>query len=233
MTATMAAEAETLRRLFKQHATTTQADFGRENDIGSPAMVYQYLNARRPLGLLAGARFAIGLGVDLRSFSPRLAAELEWAQRALSQSNCDASQPADYARVSCVQLRLQPGKRDYKVLAVNAIGAFIAFRHDWLREREYESARLLALQMDDEGMRPTLTQGDLIVINTADVVLADAAVFAFNYEGDLQIRRIIRDAGSWWLYCDNPDMQRFPRKLFGKKRCYILGRVVHRQSETV
>lgn len=226
-------EAETLRKLFAQHVTMSQAAFGREYGLGSSSMVNQYLKARRPLGLLAGVRFATGMGVNLRSISPRLANELELALKVLPQAQVSTNQPSEYARVQCVQLQLQASRRDYKTKPLDENGAFIAFRHDWLKQRNFDNSRLLAVQVNDEGMKPTVANGDLVVINTADRKLDDAAVFAVNYEGELRIRRLFRDAGAWWLYCDNPDTQRFPKKQFVVKHCYILGRVVHRQSETI
>jgi phage repressor protein C with HTH and peptisase S24 domain len=107
------------------------------------------------------------------------------------------------------------------------------FRHDWLTQRKYKGQCLLAIHMNDEGMRQTLDEGDLIVINTESTKPVDSGVFAINYEGELRIRRLIRDAGLWWLYCDNPDSQRYPRKQFIEKRCYIIGQIVHRQSEKI
>lgn len=233
MNAVTQAEANALRDLFNTHVTKSQAAFGRENELGSASMVYQYLSARRPLSLLAGIRFATGMGVELRSFSPRLATELERALLALPRGKSDADQLSNYARVRCVQLQLEPRKRSYKIKPLNEVGAFIAFRHDWLKHRNYESAHLLAVLMNEEGMKPTLDKRDLVVINTASLTPMDSTVFALGYEGELIIRRLIRDAGSWWLYCDNPDTQRYPRKQYIEKHCYIIGQVVHRQSETI
>lgn len=226
------AEAKQLSKLFERHVAMSQAAFGRKYGLGSSSMVNQYLKARRTLGLLAGVRFATGMGVNLRSISPRLANELEQALKVLPQEQVSTDQ-SEYARVRCVQLQLQISKPNYKAKPLDANEAFIAFRHDWLKQRNLDSSRLLAIQVNDEGMKPTMVNGDLVVINTADITLDDAAAFAVNYEGELRIRRLFRDAGAWWLYCDNPDAQRFPKKQFVAKHCYILGRVVHRQSEMI
>ncbi|GAB2182564.1 hypothetical protein DLREEDagrD3_27870 [Denitratisoma sp. agr-D3] len=196
-------------------------------------MVNQYLSARRPLNLMAGIRFAAGMGVELNSFSPRLAAELELALKVAPQARGEGIHQSDYATIRCVQLQLQAGRNEYKIRSLPKVGAFIAFRNDWLKQRNYDSHKLLAIPMNDEGMRPTLAQNDLIVVNTADTAFADTAVFAVNYEGDVLIRRIVRDAASWWLYCDNPDAQRFPKKVWVDKHCYIIGKVIHRQSESI
>lgn len=227
-------EAATLCKLFAKHATLSQADFGRKYGLGGSSMVNQYLKGRRSLGLLAGVRFATGLEVNLCDISPRLADELNLALKANPnpQANINTNQP-EYARVQCVQLQLQVGKNEFSTTPVDANGAFIAFRHDWLKHRGFDSSHLLAVRANDEGMKPTIANGDLVVINTADRKFEDAVAFAINYEGDMRIRRIVRDAGAWWLYCDNPDVRHFPKKQFIAKHCYILGRVVHRQSEII
>lgn len=225
-------EAARLRELFEKHAPMSQAAFGRQWGLGSGSMVYQYLSARRPLNLRAAVRFAAGLGVELTQISPRLAVELQEALLLLAPQP-KRSEPAEYARVRCVSLNVLPGQRRYKLEPVEGIGEYIAFRHDWLAHRGFESRHLLAVRVNDAGMQPTLWNSDLAVIHTADTKPSDSGVFAINYEGRMHIRRLIRDAGEWWLYCDNPDMQRFPRKQFVEKRCFIIGRIVHRQSESL
>lgn len=236
MTRAVLKEAEILRSLFEQHVTKSQgksqATFGRETGLGSASMVNQYLTGRRPLSLRSGARFAAGMGVDLRGLSPRLQEELNAILAVLPKLESSTAL-SEYAPVRSAKLRLEAGKKGYKTERLEGMGAFIAFRNDWLAQRNFQSSQLLAVEMNDNGMAPTLMRSDLIVLNTADVSLVDSMVFAFNYEGELRIRRVVRDAGEWWLYCDNLDRQRFPRKQFIVKQCYALGRIVHRQSESV
>lgn len=81
-------------------------------------------------------------------------------------------------------------------------------------------------------MEPSLWDGDLVVINTADDNPQDGDAFALNYEGELVIKRLRRDAGEWWAASDNADQRRF-----APKRCTedvkIIGRVVYKQSERI
>lgn len=229
----MASEAHLLRQYFERQPLS-QAEFGRLWRLGTGSMVYQYLSARRPLNLKAAVQFARGLNVDVAAFSPRLARQLEELVSGLPRESAasDAHGP-EYARIRCVALKLQAGKRRYTTHPIEGVGEFIAFRHDWLKQRSYAPQHLLAVQVEDDGMQPTLWRGDLAVVNTAQTSPKESAVYAVNYEGELRIRRLIRDAGEWWLYCDNPDEKRFPRKQFVEKRCLLLGRVVHRQSEAL
>jgi phage repressor protein C with HTH and peptisase S24 domain len=71
------------------------------------------------------------------------------------------------------------------------------------------------------------------VINTADITPADGEVFAVNYEGEAVVKRMVRDAGEWWLSSDNPDQRRYSRKLCAGDACIIIGRIVHKQSERI
>lgn len=220
-------EASRLRELFDLRATVSQAEFGRRFEIGSSSMVWQYLNARRKLNLDAAIKFAQGLQVKLSELSPRLAAELDrLAGRAVSSLE-------EYARIPCVTVDVSATGKKFTTRPLGHEVVFIAFRNDWLRSRSLAGASLIAAECSDDGMRPTLAQGDLIVINTADTALEDAAVYAVGYEGSFLVRRLFRDEGAWWLTCDNGSSQRFMRKRFGEKHCFMLGKVVHRQSETL
>lgn len=71
-------DAARLKTLFNERkGKLSQGEFGSRYDIGSQGMVWQYLNARRPLNIKAAAAFARGLDVDVSEFSPKLAAEMK------------------------------------------------------------------------------------------------------------------------------------------------------------
>ncbi len=108
----------------------------------------------------------------------------------------------------------------------------IVIRKDWLDQRGYRPEKLLASRVNGASMEPTLFDGDLVVINTAQTEPRDGRAFALNYEGMLSIKRLVRDAGEWWIRSDNPDKRHWP-----DKRCHdgvtTIGEVVYRQSERV
>ncbi|BET09408.1 hypothetical protein [Pandoraea sputorum] len=72
-------EASSLAKLFAERTDLSQAEFGARYEIGSQGMVWQYLNGHRPLNIGAATAFAIGLGVKIPAFSPRLAADIQRA----------------------------------------------------------------------------------------------------------------------------------------------------------
>lgn len=71
-------DAKRLKALFavKAKPRWTQETFGKEFDIGSGQMVWQYLSGHRPLNMDVASKFAKGLGVPLGEVSPRLANDL-------------------------------------------------------------------------------------------------------------------------------------------------------------
>lgn len=222
-------EAERLSALFKLRAGTSQAKFGQAHGIGSGSMVWQYLHGRRSLSLESAMKFARGLKVELDSFSPRLSKIrdeiLEKPEENLSFG--------EYAKVPCVRLVVDRSNRRFTAVPTEETPIFIAFRNDWLQLKGLSGAALLATECPDDSMKPTLSQGDTVVINTSDIEPQDGTVYAFGYEDRLLVRRMFRDEGTWWLTCDNVNSHSFARKHYSSKHCFLLGRVVHRQSEVI
>ena len=82
-------------------------------------------------------------------------------------------------------------------------------------------------------MEPGLYAGDRLIVNLADRQPSDGEVFVLAYEGTVLIRRLMRDAGSWWLCADSSEQQRFPRKQYSTDQCSMIGRVVYKLSERI
>jgi phage repressor protein C with HTH and peptisase S24 domain len=136
-----------------------------------------------------------------------------------------------YPAVRRVRFRLSAGASGFGVDYVDEDAEPIVFRRDWFESRGYSPDKLFAVRVANGSMEPGLWAGDTVVVNTADVEpLLDGQVYAVNFEGELIIKRLVRDEGRWWLKSDNPDQTRYPRKVCDD-RVFILGRVVHKQSE--
>ena len=82
-------------------------------------------------------------------------------------------------------------------------------------------------------MVPGLYAGDILIVNLADRQPGDGEVFVLAYEGTVLVRRLVRDAGSWWLCSDNSEQRRFPRKQHSSDQCRIIGRVVYKFSKRI
>lgn len=143
--------------------------------------------------------------------------------------------PAEYRKVAVrrVELRLSAGVTGFQTEPVFTHGGTFMVDEDWLLENGYIRERLIAIQVRGESMEPALYDGDTVIINTLDTRLVDGSVYAVNYEGEALVKRLIRDAGQWWLSSDNPDQRRFHRKLCQGENCIVIGRIVKREGNRI
>ena len=137
------------------------------------------------------------------------------------------------ARIRKVKLRLSAGIVGFSTDAEEGDGTPIYFRRDWMLARGFRAEALIAIRVKGESMEPNLYDGDTVVINTDDRKPRDGEVFALNYEGEAVVKRMVRDAGQWWLSSDNLDQRRFHRKHCSGDACIVIGRVIHKQSERI
>lgn len=236
-------ESAKLKELYLNRATGSQAEFGATYDIGSQGMVWQYLNAKAPLNLSAALKFARGLRCEVSEFSGRLAAEMIQpgnSQEVIALRNrpgepaqlVSLTEHPDLLEVPRVKFKLSAGVSGFAIDVEEGNGKPIFFRQDWFKFHGYRPDDLFAVRISGQSMEPRLWEGDLVVINTASANPVDGEPFALNYEGELVIKRLRRDAGEWWACSDNPDQQRY-----APKRCTedvkIIGMVVYRQGERI
>lgn len=144
----------------------------------------------------------------------------------------DMSKHPDLMAVQRVLFKLSAGVSGFAIEPEEGNGKPIFFRHDWFSMHSYRPEKLFAVRVSGASMEPSLWDGDLVVINTDDTTPNDGDVFAMNYEGEMVIKRLRRDAGEWWATSDNADQRRF-----APKRCTedvkLIGRVIYKQSERI
>jgi len=139
----------------------------------------------------------------------------------------------DYPAVRRVSLKLSAGHTGFAIEYDIQDKTPLVFAKEWFVRNGYKPEKLLAVKVSGESMQPSLYDGDTVTINTAETKPVDGEVFAVNYEGELLIKRLVRDAGTWWISSDNSDQKRYPRKECSGDGCLILGRIVHKQSERI
>lgn len=71
-----AEECARLKRLFLEKSPMSQREFAKRYNIGSAANLGHYLNGNRALNMKIASVIAVGLGIDVRDFSPRLADQI-------------------------------------------------------------------------------------------------------------------------------------------------------------
>ncbi len=139
----------------------------------------------------------------------------------------------EFVKIQKIKLRLAAGVSGYKAEQEQGGAAALSVPRTWVEKNGYSEDKLVAIKVSGESMQPGLFEGDIVIINTGDTTLVDGAVYAINYEGEPVVRRLSRDMGEWWLTCDNPDQQRFPRKLCRGGECLIVGRIIMKESERI
>lgn len=138
----------------------------------------------------------------------------------------------NYPAIRRVSFKLSATVNGFSVDYLDDEDAPIVFRATWFQSNGFQPDKLFAVKVANGSMEDGLHDGDTVVVNTADVTPKDGIVFAVNYEGELVIKRLVRDAGQWWLQSDNKDQQRYPRKVV-TEHTFIIGRIVHKQSERI
>lgn len=137
-----------------------------------------------------------------------------------------------YPAIRRVKFKLSAGASGFGVDYLDEQDAPIVFRREWFDRNGYRPEKLFAVRVANGSMEPGLWHGDTVVVNTDQTEPRDGAVFAVNYEGELVIKRLVRDGGQWWLCSDNPDQRRYPRKVCDE-HAYLIGEIVHKQSEKI
>lgn len=144
----------------------------------------------------------------------------------------DLENNPDYPAIRRVRFKLSAGASGFGVEYRSEDGAPIVFQKAWFERNGYRPDRLFAVRIGNGSMEPGLYDGDTVVVNTAQTDPKDGVVFAVNYEGEMVIKRLVRDGGQWWLSSDNPDQRRYPRKVCDE-HSRIIGEIVHKQSERI
>ena len=135
-----------------------------------------------------------------------------------------------YVQIRRVRLKLSAGVSGFAVeYLADDEEEPLWFLRSFISKQGWRPDKLLALKVKGRSMEPGLTEGDTVLINTASQEPKDGIAFAVNYEGEAVIKRLVRDAGQWWLVSDNPDQTRYPRKVCDE-HVRIVGEVVQKQS---
>lgn len=95
----------------------------------------------------------------------------------------------------------------------------------WVERNRFSPQKLIAMRVKGESMFPLYREGDVVVVNTADVKPVDTKEYVVNFDGDVVLKRLSRDGGSWWLTSDNPE-PKYHRRSVRSGETIIIGRVV-------
>jgi phage repressor protein C with HTH and peptisase S24 domain len=223
-----------------EHPGVTQAWLASETGLGTQGAVSQYLRGVIPLNVEALMAICRVIGANPSHISPRLAKIVEIPGSTLSNDELyrmgfrpvrvvEDDDPY-FTHIPKVKLRLSAGITGFEVEPEDYDGSTTAVPTGWIQRNGYSRDKLIAIHVKGESMEPTVYDGDLVVLNTADTEPVDGGVYAINYEGEPLIKRMERDAGQWWLKSDNLDQRKHGRKVCQGDACILVGRVVRKES---
>jgi phage repressor protein C with HTH and peptisase S24 domain len=138
----------------------------------------------------------------------------------------------DYPAIRRVKIKLSAGVTGFGVEPLNEDHAPIVFARSWYETNGYRPESLIAIKVNGSSMETGLYDGDWVVINTDDVTPRNGIVFAVNYDGEPVIKRLFKTDGTWVAASDNPDKRLYRDMPLGEDT-FIIGRVVHKQSERI
>lgn len=184
-------------------------------------------------------QLARALGVDLELL---LLDEIHLVDKQVSESGAaytatpkrliDIENDPDYPAIRRVNITAKAGVTGYAVDYIDEDRPPIFFRRDWYDSNGYKPEKMLAMRVAGESMIPSLHPGDLIVVNTAQTQPKQGIAFLVSFEGEVVVKRLVRDDGQWWLTSDNQDQRRYPRvKCNGETE--IIGEVVYLQTAVI
>lgn len=155
-----------------------------------------------------------------------LAALLPGAKRVHASGQDDPTM----TQIMKVRLKVQAGITGFQVEPEHYEGETQGVPTEWVQREGLHKESLLSIVVRGESMEPSLYDGDTIVVNTADKQLVSGYVYVVNYEGEAVVKRMLRDAGQWWLASDNPDQRKYHRQLCKGALCLVIGRVIRKES---
>jgi len=185
----------------------------------------------RGVGDALARKLENGCGKELgwmdRSHGPVDMLALVPGARAVHASGAD---DPTMTQIMKVRLRVQAGITGFQVEPEYHDGETQGVPTKWVLREGLRRDALLAIVVRGDSMEPGMHDGDTIVVNTADKALVSGSVYVVNYEGEAVVKRMLRDAGQWWLTSDNSDQRRYHRQLCKGAECIVIGKVIRKES---
>ncbi|WP_167066173.1 XRE family transcriptional regulator [Burkholderia sp. Ax-1719] len=138
----------------------------------------------------------------------------------------------DYPVIQKVKIQILTDGEGYEVEALDEGDGPIVFARAWYARHGYKPETLVATRINGASMEPGLYDGDWVVANTEDVSPRDGEAFLVGLEGDATVKRLFRVEGQWIAASDNPDKRIHRDRPLGESS-FIIGKIVHKQSERI
>lgn len=146
----------------------------------------------------------------------------EWSEAAPRGDRADLS---DFALVPYYDVVVSTGAG--AALDDSAPVAELAFRRDWLAKEGFSAARLVAIRARGDSMAPTIVDGSLLLVDTAQRELAREGISVLRWNDHLYAKRVQRrHDGSVRISSDNREYAEELLDPAAAARLDVIGRVI-------
>ncbi len=204
-----------------------------------------HLNGYRPITHKLAVSMAELLKVPVRSFSERIASDIERMAFAAGIASTPAGSASDAYEPRSFDLEGDPSYVGVNQLSARAaagkgadnshveIRGVLAFKSDWLRANRLNPKGLDVIYAEGDSMDPTINSGDVLLVDRSKVEPMDGHIFALQSEsnGTLVKRLVKSEIDGWIIRSDNPDKKRYGDETLRDgeiNEVRIIGRVVWR-----
>lgn len=110
-------------------------------------------------------------------------------------------------------------------------GVVLSLPLDWVLAKGLNPSALVALRIKGQSMYPTMSEGNIAIVNTLDRIPVDGKLFAVNHNQKPVVKRLELESGIWYLSSDNKLPEYARRRV--DEGTEIVGRVVTMQVDFI
>ncbi|WP_318826107.1 XRE family transcriptional regulator [Burkholderia thailandensis] len=214
-------------RAALQEAQMNQSELARRVGVTRGAVSFWLTSATTSLAGENLLKVASALSV-----SPNWLATGRGRMKPATPQEISLQENPEYPAIRRVKIKISAGITGYGIEPLEEDHAPIVFHRSWYESNGYDPEKLLAIKVAGASMEPGLYDGDWVVVNSADTSPRDGVAFALSFDGEVVIKRLFRTEGHWVAASDNQDKRIYrDRPLNGDT--FIIGRVIHKQSERI
>ena len=113
---------------------------------------------------------------------------------------------ADYRLIKKVVAKAGAGS---SLETSDEVDGLYAFRSDFFEKGNLSASSCILLDVSGDSMRPTLQNGDLILVDTSETQVTDGKIFLLTFKEELLVKRVFHTSDGILLRSDNRD---FPER---------------------
>lgn len=163
----------------------------------------------------------------LARMAHRKGVSLEWLASGSGEMSRSDFVPEDgYVFIPRYEVRASAGTG--QIVESENLKGFLAFQSDWIRSRlRRNPANLVVLEAYGDSMRPTIKDGDIMLVDTSEDRVRGPAIYVVRAGNEAIVKRVeLKIDGSLLVKSDNPAYEAMTLRGDEAKELRIIGKVV-------